>query len=130
MAEKVLLDTCAFLWLALDNPQLSEKARRTFTDPGYEIYLSVISAWEITVKYSRGRLNLPQPPAVLIPEWRENRGILSLPLEETAALYESRLPRLHQDPFDRMLICQSIIHGMALLTPDPEIMKYPVHTLW
>lgn len=130
MSEKILLDTCTFLWLALDDPKLSERARRLFSDPGNEIYLSVISAWEMTVKHSAGRLVLPQPPAALIPEWREKRGIFSLPFEETAAVYEGRLPRFHGDPFDRMLICQSIVHGMAILTPDPEITKYTVHTLW
>ena len=127
---KVLLDTCSFLWLAADDPQLSENARNVFRDPGNEIYLSAVSAWEIAVKHSLGRLVLPKPPLALFPDWREKRGILSLSLEETAALYESRLPRLHNDPFDRMLICQSIVHGMALLTPDSDISKYPVHTLW
>ena len=127
---KILLDTCTFLWLALDDPQLSETARRFFTDPGNEIYLSAVSAWELSVKHSLGRLGLPGLPLSLFPHWREKRGISSLPLEETAALYEGRLPRLHTDPFDRILICQSIVHGLAILTPDPEILKYPVHTLW
>jgi PIN domain nuclease of toxin-antitoxin system len=130
MAEAILLDTCTFLWLALDDPKLSEKARRLFTDPGNEVYLSAVSVLEITVKHSTGRLSLSKPPLELIQEWRENREILSLPLEETAALYESRLPRLHGDPFDRMLICQSIVHGLAILTPDADIARYPVHTLW
>ena len=130
MSEKILLDTCTFLWLALDDPKLSESARHLFSDPGNEIYLSAISVWEITVKHSAGRLTLPRLPLELISEWREKRGILPLPLEEQAAAYESRLPRLHGDPFDRMLICQSIVHGLAILTPDPDITKYPVHTLW
>ncbi len=128
--EKILLDTCTFLWLALDDPKLSENARRLFTDPGNEVYLSVVSAWEMTIKYSAGRLVLPKPPSELIAQWREKRDIVSLPLEEVAAVYESRLPRLHGDPFDRLLICQSIVHGMAMLTPDTEITKYPIHTLW
>jgi PIN domain nuclease of toxin-antitoxin system len=127
---KVLLDTCAFLWLALDNAQLSQTARTLFVNPSNEIYLSVISTWEITLKYSMGRLALPKPPADLIPEWREKRSIFSLPFEEPASLYENRLPRLHNDPFDRMLICQSIVHGLALLTPDAEINRYSVHTIW
>ena len=127
---KILLDTCSFLWLALDNPKLSENARDIFSNPGNEVHLSVVSVWEIVVKHSLGRLPLPITPHALIPDWREKRGILSLPMEETAALYESRLPRLHTDPFDRMLICQSIVHGLAILTPDPDITRYPVHTLW
>ena len=130
MSEKILLDTCTFIWLALDDPKLSENARRFFKDPNNEIYLSVVSAWEMTAKYSSGRLALPRPPAELIAQWREKRDIYSLALEEVAAVYESRLPRLHGDPFDRMLICQSIVHGMAILTPDTDISKYAIHTLW
>ena len=116
--------------MALDDAQLSAQAKALFMDPDHEIYLSTVSCWEMAVKYSLGRLELPANPAEIIPGWRENHGILSLPLEEDAAVYEPRLPKLHQDPFDRMLICQSIVHGMALLTPDKEITKYAVHTLW
>jgi PIN domain nuclease of toxin-antitoxin system len=130
MGEKILLDTCSFLWFVLDRPQLSDRARNLFSNPNNDIFLSVISAWEITVKNSAGRLPLPKPPSEFVPEWREKHGISILPLEEIAAVYESRLPRLHNDPFDRMLICQSIVHGLALLTPDHEINQYAVHTLW
>jgi PIN domain nuclease of toxin-antitoxin system len=127
---KILLDTCTFLWLALDDHQLSQNARDHFTNPGNEVYVSSVTAWEISVKHSLGRLVLPRSPIELLPDWRGKCGISALPLEEEAALYEGRLPRLHNDPFDRMLICQSIVHGMALLTPDPDISKYSVHTLW
>jgi PIN domain nuclease of toxin-antitoxin system len=127
---KILLDTCSFIWLILDKPQISDHAQKVFVDPSNEIFLSAISAWEITVKNSLGRLTLPTPPAEFVPEWRQKHGISSLPLEEAAAVYESRLPRLHNDPFDRMLICQSIVHGLALLTPDAEINRYSVHTIW
>jgi PIN domain nuclease of toxin-antitoxin system len=127
---KVLLDTSTFLWIYLDSPELSEEARRIFVDSGNEIYLSSVSAWEIAIKYSIRRLPLPEPPHRFIPSQRERHGIESLPLDEESSLHLSRLPRLHRDPFDRMLICQAIAHGLAILTPDPLITKYPLRCLW
>jgi PIN domain nuclease of toxin-antitoxin system len=60
-------------------------------------------------------------PEQFIPVWRQRHGIESLGLDEEATLYVPRLPKLHADPFDRMLICQAIIHGLPILTPDPQI---------
>ena len=65
-----------------------------------------------------------------MPSRRERYGIEFLPIDEESALYIPRLPKLHADPFDRMLICQSIVHGMAILTPDEAITQYAVRTLW
>lgn len=127
---KILLDTATFLWLASDSPRLSAAARAWFQDPGNEVYLSVVSAWEIAVKYSLGKLPLPAPPSELIPELRESHRIEPLALDEEAALHLSRLPAIHADPFDRMLICQAIVHGMTLLTPDETVRRYPVRALW
>ncbi len=101
-----------------------------FADPDNEIFLSVVSCWEIAVKHAAGRLELPDPPARFIGEARQRAGIESMPLEEEAVLYMSRLPKLHGDPFDRLMICQSIVHGVAILTPDERIAQYPIHTIW
>ena len=127
---KCLLDTCTFLWLITDDPALSNKARDLFTDPDNEAYLSTISAWEIEVKFGLGKLPLPQAPERFIIEQRQRHGITTLPLEEHAVFYLSRLPSLHRDPFDRMLICQAIHHELTLLTPDPLITQYAVKTAW
>ncbi len=127
---RFLLDTCTFLWLLLDAPRVSGRARQLFGDPANEAFLSVVSAWEIAVKYAAGRLGLPQPPEQFIPEWRRRHGIESLALDEEAALCASRLPKLHSDPFDRMLVCQAIVHGLPILTPDPQIAQYPVRVVW
>jgi PIN domain nuclease of toxin-antitoxin system len=127
---KLLLDTCTFLWLITDDPALSNKARDLFTDPVNEAYLSTVSVWEIEVKFGLGKLPLPQAPERFIPEQRERHGIATLPLEEQAVFYLSRLPSLHRDPFDRMLICQGIHHELTLLTPDPLITQYAVKTAW
>lgn len=73
---------------------------------------------------------LPQPPQQFIPAQRRAHRIETLPLDEDAVLQLPRLPAHHKDPFDRMLICQAIAHGMTILTPDPLITRYPVRTAW
>lgn len=127
---KLLLDTRTFLWLITDDPALSSKARDLFADPVNEAYLSTVSVWEIEVKFGLGKLPLPQAPERFITEQRERHGVAQLPLEEQAVFYLSRLPSLHRDPFDRMLICQAIHHELTLLTPDPLITQYAVKTAW
>lgn len=130
MIVQLLLDTCAFLWLIADDPALSERARGLFADPGNEVYLSSVSSWEIAVKHSLGRLPLPELPSRYVPDARSRHGVLALPLDEDAALALDRLPALHRDPFDRMLVCQALMLGLTILTPDPAISRYPVRTVW
>jgi PIN domain nuclease of toxin-antitoxin system len=127
---RLLLDTCTFLWVVAEPEHLTAKARSLVIDPGNEVYLSVVSCWEIAVKYSLGRLPLPEPPGQFIPSQRQAHGIESLPLDEEAALHVARLPRLHADPFDRMLASQAIVHGLVLLSPDKQIARYPVRISW
>ncbi len=126
----VLLDTCTFLWIVSGSSELSDTARRLFSDPGNEVYLSVVSAWEIIVKHRLGKLPLPEPPHDFIKKWRIRHEIDSLSLDEAAVLQLSRLPDYHKDPFDRILVCQAIAGGMAILTPDPRITRYPVRAEW
>lgn len=130
IAVKILLDTCTALWIAADAAELSQRARELFEVPENEVYLSTVSAWEISLKYSLGNLPLPDTPERFVPELRRLGGIASLPLAEPAALQLFRLPPIHRDPFDRMLICQAIMGGMTLLTPDQDIRRYPVATAW
>jgi len=127
---RLLLDTCTFLWISTDAPELSTRARELFVDPGNEVYLSSVSTWEIAIKYALGRLPLPEPPERFIPDQRKRHGIEPLPLDEEATLHLVRLPELHKDPFDRMLICQAIVHGLVILSPDELICQYPVRTMW
>lgn len=101
-----------------------------FIDPANDVFLSAVSAWEISVKHGLGRLPLPEPPEKFIPFQRERHGIEALPLEEEATLYLNRLPSSHRDPFDRMLICQAIVHGLVILTPDELVTQYPVRSIW
>ena len=127
---KLLLDTCAFLWLITDASELSRKARDLVREPTNEVYLSSVAVWEIAVKSALGRLPLPAPPERFVPFQRQAHRIAPLPLDEESVLQAHRLPHLHRDPFDRMLICQAITHGLAILTPDPLVTQYPVRSVW
>ncbi|MEQ1527265.1 MAG: type II toxin-antitoxin system VapC family toxin [Gallionella sp.] len=130
MAQSILLDTCTFLWVIRDSPELSPNARSIFIDPENTIFLSAVSAWEISVKHGLGKLPLTVSPHIYVPAERLRHNISSLPLEEGAASAVSRLPPLHNDPFDRMLICQAVTHGLTLLTPDSLIHQYHVNVTW
>lgn len=127
---RLLLDTCTFLWIAGGGRPLSAAAADAIRTPAHDVYLSAASVWEIVTKHGRGQLALPEPPDRLIPTERILRGLAPLPFDEDAALLGARLPWLHRDPFDRMLIAQAIAHGLAIVTPDPLISQYPVRVIW
>ena len=127
---KLLLDTATFIWLLEDAPELSSAARTAIADMDNDVYLSAASAWEIAVKYGRGRLQLPRPPEELVREQREARGFIPLPIDEASALRVHHLPALHADPFDRILACQAIEHAMTVVTPDALLRAYPIRTIW
>jgi len=126
----LLLDTCTFLWMAGGGAKLSSRAAAAIADPANDVYLSAASVWEMVTKHARGRLPLPSPPAQFVPLQRERRGIRALAIDEEAVLQGTRLPPLHRDPFDRMLIAQAIAHGLAIVTPDPLVTQYPVRVIW
>ena len=127
---RLLLDTCTFLWLNGDLGKLPPRVLEACESLENELFLSAISAWEIAVKWAAHRLTLPQEPAVWVPSRRERNGIASLAVTEEAVLQVTKLPALHRDPFDRMLVCQAIVEGLAVVTPDPLIRQYPVRVLW
>jgi PIN domain nuclease of toxin-antitoxin system len=127
---KLLLDTCTFLWIADKHEKLSPRAAGLFQSSESEVYLSAASVWEIGIKYQDRRLTLTEPADRFVPALREAHGILALPIDEESALHGARLPFLHRDPFDRLLVGQAIVHGMTILTPDPIIRRYPARTIW
>lgn len=126
----LLLDTSTFLWWVTGDRAVSAEARAAITDPTRRVFLSSVSAWEITVKHALGKLPLAESPAAAIPRWRTDHEFEELALSEAAVLQLPRLPLLHKDPFDRMLVCQCIEHGLTIVTPDAAIRDYPVRTLW
>ncbi len=125
-----LLDTCTFLWLVEDSPNLPKPIRTLFSSPDNAVYLSVVSLWEILLKTATGGLTLPEPAHGYVTRQRVAHRIDSLPLNEDAVVNLSRLPSVHKDPFDRMLICQAIAYGFTILTPDRDFASYPVKVTW
>jgi PIN domain nuclease of toxin-antitoxin system len=91
--------------------------------------LSAVSFWEISLKHSLGKLPLPQPPAQFVPLQWEKHLIVPLALDEAAVAKLSELPKLHRDPFDRILICQAQAHGLTLASSDSLVRQYPVAML-
>jgi len=127
---KILLDTCAFLWLATDAPELSSQAKMLFQNTNNPVYLSSVSAWEIVVKHQLGKLPLPCDPEHFINQLCSQHIIEILSLDDKSVYHLSHLPNHHRDPFDKMLVCQAIEHGLTILTSDKLIAQYPVNTIW
>lgn len=126
----LLLDTVTFIWLAEDDPALSHPARSLIADPDNRVLLSSASAWEITIKHGLGRMGLALPPSEYVPRQRQLHRISTLPISESAALQVEKLPKLHRDPFDRLLVAQAIVDGLTIVTPDRGIKAYPVQAIW
>ena len=127
---RALLDTHAFLWWNADDPRLSQTVRDVIADGHNELYLSVASAWEIAIKAARGSLILPEPPEVYVPSRLQLHRILPLPIQLRHALHVFELPPIHRDPFDRLLIAQSQLEDLPIMTTDPEIVRYDVSVIW
>ena len=125
-----LLDTHTFLWWNMDDPQLSEAARSFIADGGHEIFFSAASAWEIAIKYARGRLMLPLAPQRYVAQRLAHYGFQVLPIQLGHALAVAELPPLHQDPFDRLLVAQSRLEGLPIITGDAVIGRYQVAVIW
>jgi len=127
---KILLDTHTFLWAILNDPQLSHRVVQAIIDPSNQAFVSVASSWEISIKYSLGKLSLPQPPDQYLPVQRSMAGFELLLVDEPEVCQLHRLPPVHRDPFDRLLIAQANCYGMTLATDDAVFSRYPVRTLW
>jgi PIN domain nuclease of toxin-antitoxin system len=120
-----LLDTHTFLWSLFAPEELSESAAQEIKSPGNEVSISVITLWEISLKYALGKLDLEGIEPDELPQSAENMGIDILPLSASEAAGFHRLPRLgHKDPFDRLLIWQAIQQKMVLISNDAQFDKY------
>lgn len=126
---KLLLDTHIFLWFISGDAKLPASAQAHIRDPNNEVYLSVASIWEAVVKYQLGKLPLPQAPEIYLPLQRQNHHIAGLGIDEATISFLPKLPTLHRDPFDRILICQALQHGLTIVTVDAAITAYPVATM-
>ncbi len=122
---RLLLDTNALIWTLADPGRLCAHAAGAIRDESNEVFVSVVSAWEIGIKRAKGKLELPPDLEPMIAEKKFD----PLPVTLRHALAVESLPLRHRDPFDRMLIAQAQLEGMTLVTSDREIRDYPVAVL-
>ena len=127
---KILLDTQCWLWWIAAPEKLNQSARRRIADKRNTVYLSAGSSWEITIKYSIGKLPLPEPPMQFIPKRLARDAITALPIEIIHTLQVANLPRHHKDPFDRMLVAQAMVENMHLLSRDNRLSSYEIKRIW
>jgi len=118
----LLIDTHALLWWLGDHPQLRAPARAALESPGSVVWASAASAWEMTIKRAKGKLETPDD----LVETLAASGVRSLPISVDHAVAAGALPRHHGDPFDRMLIAQAIAEGLTIVTRDRWFRTYGV----
>jgi len=126
----ILLDTAAFIWIVTGSERLSKRAREIYLNTKFKVYLSSVSVLEMIAKYKLGRLPLPSHPSKYIQNQRRIHGIKVLALKEKDVAELESLPNIHDDPFDRMLVCQARARNFTILTPDKLIKSYPVKVEW
>jgi PIN domain nuclease of toxin-antitoxin system len=127
---RVLLDTYVFLWWINDDPRLSEHARAILRNADNTLHFSAASGWEIAIKVRTGKLELPSEPESFIVRELHNNQIRPFPIQLRHVLRTHVLPMLHRDSFDRMLIAQSQLESLPILTVDRAITQYAVDTIW
>lgn len=127
---KVLLDTQTFLWWIANDSQLSERARTVIEDADHQLFLSAASGWEIAIKTRIGKLRLADDLQGFVSEQLRINAIQVLPIQMAHALHVAALPDHHRDPFDRMLVAQSQLEQLPILTIDPQIAQYSVTVIW
>ena len=123
--RRLLLDTHAFLWWLSDDPALGAEARQIMSEPRNQVLVSAASIWEISIKQAKGMLEAPADLEVLV----EDEGFTKLPISLFHGQQAGKLPEIHRDPFDRMLIAQAQAEGLELVTADGIIPQYGVRVV-
>ncbi|MDR0649278.1 MAG: type II toxin-antitoxin system VapC family toxin [Synergistaceae bacterium] len=124
-----LLDTHTVLWFAENSPKLSVAAKGAILRRNTLNFVSIVSAWELAVKISLGKMRIDGGTAEFF-NIIESNCFLILPIKRKYIQKAETLPFVHRDPFDRMLICAALCEGLAVITADADIQKYPVRCIW
>lgn len=127
---RLLLDTHSFLWFASGNDKLSPKAKEVIADTDNDAYLSTASLWEMAIKINIGKLRLPKPLGVLIPEQIRKNEFKVLRSEVAHFETYTNLPLHHRDPFDRMIIAQAKVEDLLVVGKDEKFENYDIKLLW
>lgn len=128
--KRYLLDTHALLFWLSGGKKLGRAAFRLMEDPRNELLVSVVSTWEIGIKFALGKLKLPDSPERYLPAKFREHGFVLISLEHMEALAAAALPQHHDDPFDRALVAQSIARGAPIVSRDGAFEEYDVETIW
>jgi PIN domain nuclease of toxin-antitoxin system len=123
--RRFLLDTHVFLWWLSDDPALGAEARQMIGEPRNQVLVSAASIWEISIKQAKGMLEAPEDLEALV----EDEGFTKLPISLFHGQQAGKLPEIHRDPFDRMLIAQAQAEGLELVTADGIIPQYGVRVV-
>ena len=126
---RILLDTQVWLWMQAAPGRLNGDARDLLEDTAHDLLLSSASSWEIAIKWSLGKLDLPEPPVEYVPSRLRASGVSAIAIEHSHALRVAALELHHRDPFDRLLIAQAVVEGVPILTADPAFALYPVERI-
>jgi PIN domain nuclease of toxin-antitoxin system len=126
----LLLDTCAFLWLAASPERISPAAHRAIDDESNTLYLSDASIWEIALKHALGKLPLPTLPRTWVPAQAAFFQLRRLAIDPQTIYLSAELPSLHRDPFDRLLAAQAQCLAMTVLTPDLPFQQLGAKVTW
>ncbi len=128
----VLIDTHVFLWWIKDDPRLSLRAREVIADGNNAVFFSAASGWEIAIKARLGKLRVSDNKTLdrFIFDQLQVNAFQTLPVQLSHALRVYTLPPLHRDPFDRLLVAQSQLEKMPLVTGDAQIARYAVEIIW
>jgi PIN domain nuclease of toxin-antitoxin system len=127
---KLLLDTHPLLWMMQEPERLGERARRLILAAENELFVSLVSLWEIHLKISIGKLSMIEGWRDLLREEMRGNGIQWLALTAEHCAQVETLPWHHRDPFDRMLVAQAEVEGMTLLSKDQNLGRYAVEVVW
>lgn len=127
----ILLDTCALLWLSMEQSSLSEAAIEAIKSNKGFLYVSSISAFEVAIKVKKKKLKLKTAPLEWFKLLVELHGLKELPVTSDILITSVQLPEHHKDPCDRMIIATAKLNNLALLTADKEIKRYrSIKTIW
>ena len=123
--QRLLLDTHTLLWWLADCPQMGPRCRNVITEPRNQIFISAATTWEIAIKMSLGKIEAPEDMDTVVSD----EGFSKLPITLYHGQLAGALPRIHRDPFDRMLIAQAQAEGLILVTADTVIARYGVRIM-
>ncbi|MBP6820065.1 MAG: type II toxin-antitoxin system VapC family toxin [Acidobacteria bacterium] len=127
---KLLLDTHAFIWFVYDSPELSRKTKELLEDKQTELLLSIASVWEMAIKASTGKLTLMAKAGEFVANQLEKDDIQLLPITLTHLNLVETLPFHHKDPFDRLLIAQTAVEHIDIVSVDTIFDSYGIRRIW